>query len=274
MLAHGSTLEQRGVEIAPCVPYNLTRRTLETHPKMNQTNVSVQERSRQTISCASRVSVPDFSPNAWEAAYARFETPEQEIRKFTSRLRKLQIDKCQRDAAVVELFCGRGNGLEALRALGFVHAEGVDLSPRLLAQYRGRAVVLVADCCRLPFANCSKDILIVQGGLHHLPVLPDDLDRAFGEMRRVLCRNGRLVIVEPWPTPFLTFMHAISRNPLGRLLSKRLDAFATMVEHERATYERWLSQSEMILNSVRAHFAPLREFFRWGKWNFVGQPKQ
>src|SRR5438477_12963424 len=78
-------------------------------------------------------------PDPWEAAYLRFETPEQEIQKFLRRLQKLGASQWPRDAQIVELFCGRGNGLQALHRLGFNHLEGVDLSPRLLAQYEGSA---------------------------------------------------------------------------------------------------------------------------------------
>src|SRR5712692_72481 len=119
------------------------------------------------------------SPDPWEAAYLRFETPEQEIHKFVSRLRKLGADQWPRDAEIVELFCGRGNGLSALESLGFTRLEGVDLSPRLIAQYRGPAKCVVGDCRQLPFADRSKDVLIVQGGLHHLSTLLDDLDQTF-----------------------------------------------------------------------------------------------
>src|SRR6266849_7792838 len=149
-------------------------------------------------------------PDPWEAAYLRFETPKQEIQKFVSRLRKLGAAQWPRNTEIVELFCGRGNGLTALERLGFTHVEGVDLSPRLIAKYRGSAKCFVADCRQLPFADRSKDVLIVQGGLHHLPALPEDLERSFSEMQRVLRKEGRVVFVEPWLTPFLKFVHAVS----------------------------------------------------------------
>src|SRR5262249_46236145 len=134
----------------------------------------------------------------WEAAYLRFETPEEEIRKFVGRLQFVGAAKWRRDAKIVELFCGRGNGLTALNRLGFTDIEGIDLSPTLAAQYSGPGKILVGDCRELPFEDSSKDILIVQGGLHHLPLLPDDLDRALAEGSRVLNRDGLLVVVEPW----------------------------------------------------------------------------
>ena len=212
-------------------------------------------------------------PDPWEAAYLRFETPEQEIQKFVSRLQKLGADQWPRDTEIVELFCGRGNGLNALERLGFTRLEGVDLSPRLIAEYRGPAQCIVGDCRKLPFADRSKDVLIVQGGLHHLPTLPDDLEQTFAEMQRVLRKDGRVVFVEPWLTPFLRFVHAVSENPLARRLSNKLDALATMIEFERRTYNQWLTQPDLITQIARKHFVPQHEFFAWGKWNFVGQPR-
>src|SRR6266851_10006764 len=143
--------------------------------------------------------------DSWEAAYLLFETPEEEIRKFTERLRRLGVSEWPRETNVVELFCGRGNGLHALARLGFRNIEGVDISPRLLAQYTGEARCYAGDCRELPFADKSKYAAIVQGGLHHLPVLPDDLERVFAELQRVLRPEGHVVFVEPWLTPFLRF---------------------------------------------------------------------
>ncbi len=209
----------------------------------------------------------------WEAAYLRFETPEQEIRKFTERLRRLGATEWPRESSVVELFCGRGNGLHALARLRFRNIEGVDLSPRLLAEYTGEARCYAGDCRDLPFAAGSKDAAIVQGGLHHLPVLPDDLERVFVELRRVLRPSGRVVFVEPWLTPFLRFVHAVAQNPLARRLSVKLDALATMIDNERQTYENWLSRPQEVSQLARRYFQPEHESFAWGKWNFVGRPR-
>jgi ubiquinone/menaquinone biosynthesis C-methylase UbiE len=209
----------------------------------------------------------------WEAAYLRFETPEQEIQKFIARLNRLGAPQWPRDAEIVELFCGRGNGLIALQRLDFTRIEGVDLSPRLLAQFKGSAKCTLADCRQLPFADRSKDVLIAQGGLHHLPTLPADLDQTFSEMQRVLRKDGRVMFVEPWRTPFLTFVHFISELPPVRKISSKMDAFATMTHYERRTYEQWLGQPELVKKIARTHFVPVYEHFAWGKWNFVGSPK-
>ncbi len=212
--------------------------------------------------------------DAWEAAYLRFETPEQEIQKFVGRLRRLGASSWPRNAQIAELFCGRGNGLHALHRLGFRCVEGVDGSPRLIAQYRGPAKCYVQDCRFLPFAPESKDAVIVQGGLHHLVALPGDLERTLSEIRRVLKRDGHVLFVEPWLTPFLRFVHAIAHNTVMRRFYPKLDALATMIEHERPTYENWLGCPQEISALARKYFVPIQESFRWGKWNFVGLPRQ
>jgi SAM-dependent methyltransferase len=213
------------------------------------------------------------SIDPWEDAYVRFERPEQEIQKFLGRLRRLGAARWPKDTRIVELFCGRGNGLRAWEQLGFRNLEGVDLSPRLIAKYDGPAKCYVADCRQLPFANGSKDAAVVQGGLHHLLQLPEDLELTFVEVRRVLSNNGRVLFVEPWKTPFLSVVHYWAEKSVVRQISVKFEALATMIEHERRTYEQWLSQPRQIVALARKYFVPLHESIGWGKWNFVGKPR-
>jgi hypothetical protein len=51
--------------------------------------------------------------------------------------------------------------------------------------------------------------VIIPGGLHHLSTLPDDLEQTVSETHRVLRDDGLLLIVEPWVTPLLGFVHKI-----------------------------------------------------------------
>jgi SAM-dependent methyltransferase len=209
----------------------------------------------------------------WEAAYLRFETPEEEKRKFVQRLESAGADAWPRDAQIVELFCGRGNALHALADLGFTQLEGLDLSPRLVQLYRGPARCYVGDCRQLPFPPASRDFLISQGGLHHLQALPHDFERALAEIHRVLRPSGRVLFVEPWLTPFLRLAHAACRIPVARSCWPKLDAFATMIEHERRTYEQWLAQPAVIHGLAEKYFSAVYQTFRWGKWIFVGKPR-
>jgi ubiquinone/menaquinone biosynthesis C-methylase UbiE len=209
--------------------------------------------------------------DAWEAAYCRFETAEEEIRKFTGRLVALGADSWPRDTEIVEIFCGRANGLVALERLGFTRLEGVDLSASLLSRYRGSATLYVCDCRQLPFDDRSRDLVIVQGGLHHLYALPDDLERTLAEAHRVLRDGGKLAVVEPWLTPFLSFVHFVSQRRLARRLFNKIDAFAAMTENEAETYFNWLSRPREILALLRAFFRTRCLTTRWGKLMYVGE---
>jgi ubiquinone/menaquinone biosynthesis C-methylase UbiE len=135
---------------------------------------------------------------------------------------ELGVAAWSRQAEIVELCCGRGNGLQALSGLGFTRFAGVDLLAALISQYRGTATLYACDCRQLPFDDSSKDIVIVQGGLHHLKTLPDDLQRTLSEAARVLKDNGAFVVVEPWLTTFLAFVHAVCRSRIARLAIPRL----------------------------------------------------
>jgi ubiquinone/menaquinone biosynthesis C-methylase UbiE len=162
--------------------------------------------------------------------------------------------------------------LHALAELGFTRLEGVDLSPTLLAEYAGPAKCYVADCRKLPFADASRDVVVVQGGLHHLETLPDDLTATLREARRVLRRGGLFVTVEPWLTPFLKVVHLACARTFLRRLWPKLDALATMNELERVTYNAWLGQPVRILSALHAEFASTLMKRRWGKLLFVGTP--
>lgn len=207
----------------------------------------------------------------WEAAYRRFESPEGEVRKFRKRLRWLGADDWPRSARMVELFCGRGNGLVALERLGFQRLEGVDLSESLLCEYRGRATCYLADCRALPFPAASRDIVTVHGGLHHLSRLPEDLEQVLSEARRVLVADGLLAFVEPWRTPFLSLVHALAERPLACRAWGKLNALETMIRREAGTYRRWLDQPETILRLVSRHFSTVQARVAWGKLLFLGR---
>ncbi len=210
--------------------------------------------------------------DAWEAAYLAFESPTEARRKMRARLLRFGLQELERDAPVVEIFCGAGFGLEALTALGFSHVEGVDLSPELVARYTGPARCVVGDCRELSFEDDSKACILVHGGLHHLESL-DDVERVLAEVRRVLAPDGRFCFVEPWRTPFLRLaLFASKQRPLRRAWGK-LDAFQTMVEHEQVTYDHWLEHPAEIEALLRRHFTPQRIQPRWGGLTFVGTPR-
>ncbi len=214
------------------------------------------------------------SQSHWEEAFLRFESPEEEQEKFRKRLRRLGCDSWPRDARVVDIFCGRGQNLVVLEQLGFRNLEGVDLSANLLNRYRGPARMIEADCRDLPFPPSSRDVIVVQGGLHHLPNLGQDLPRTLDSVAATLKPGGLFVMVEPWRTPFLTFVHAISRQKAARRLWSKLDAFEILYEEEHQTYDAWLYASADILRLLDQRFESRMRDIGWGKIHFVGTPRK
>lgn len=209
----------------------------------------------------------------WEAAYKRFETPEQEIAKFIRRLQRFGFDQLSKDIRIAEIFCGRGGGLVALERMGFHNVEGVDLSDTLLAEYRGPATIHLADCMNMPFNDESFDAVVVHGGLHHLPELPADLDKTLAEVARIIKPTGRFYVIEPWRTPFLSFAHFVTELSVIRRLYAKGDALAIMTDRERVTYEQWLGQPTQILTTFAKHFNAVQMETRWGKLAYIGSIK-
>ena len=207
----------------------------------------------------------------WEAAYQRFETPEQEIAKFIKRLKRFGFENLPKEIRIAEIFCGRGGGLVALERLGFNSIEGVDLSDSLLEQYRGPATLHLANCMNMPFDSGTFDAVVVHGGLHHLPKLPADLDQTLSEVARITKPGGKFYAVEPWRTPFLSFAHFVTELSFMRRLYAKGDALAIMTERERVTYEQWLDHSTLILKTFAKHFRAERSENRWGKLSYIGQ---
>ena len=205
----------------------------------------------------------------WEQAFLQFENTQQERRKFIKRLKQLGVEQWDKKLRIVELFCGRGNGLFAWESLGFNNIEGLDLSEELVRNYTGKARCHVGDVCNLPFPDQSFDVVCVQGGLHHLHLM-DDFEKTLSEIHRILRPDGRFVVVEPWQTLFLRFVHSTMKIGLVRKLSKRVATYALLCELERETLEPWLNKPKDILKQLQMYNKTVTLRMRFGKLMFVG----
>ncbi len=126
---------------------------------------------------------------------------------------------------------GAGTGyfsLNLLRAGAVEQATCTDISPGMVRALQANAASLglaveavAADAEALPFADESFDLVIGHAVLHHLP----DLDRAFGEFRRVL-RPGGTVVFAGEPSRYGDRLAAVPKrlayrvSPLWRALMR------------------------------------------------------
>lgn len=65
-------------------------------------------------------------------------------------------------------------------------------------------VDLIADACALPFADSSLDAIAMTDVFHHIP----DVSRFLAEAQRCLVLGGKLVMVEPWHTPWSAWVYS------------------------------------------------------------------
>lgn len=64
-------------------------------------------------------------------------------------------------------------------------------------------VRLVADACQLPFSDGTLDAIVMTDVFHHIP----DVARFLDEANRCLAPGGRIVMVEPWRTPWSKWVY-------------------------------------------------------------------
>lgn len=102
---------------------------------------------------------------------------------------------------VAELACGSGQGLGYLNELAKTF-EASDCSEAVLgiarARYQGRVTLKCFDAQEIPYADSSKDLLILFEALYYIP----DADRFVRECRRVLRPGGKVLIATANPGLF------------------------------------------------------------------------
>lgn len=101
---------------------------------------------------------------------------------------------------VLDIACGAGYGVPVLRTAAH-SVIGVDIDWEAVSKTRleiaalgkGRTLVMLADGCRLPFADAGFDAVTSFETLEHL----DDRPRFLAELRRVLAPQGVCILSTP-----------------------------------------------------------------------------
>jgi len=158
-----------------------------------------------------------------------------------------------RGRRVLELGAGTARLSQGLAERAYARAWAVDASPAMVAEARANGVTAkVARAEELPFRDGSFDRSVARMAVHLF-----DRPRAFGEVRRVLRANGRLLIAtsdplafaEHWLTPFFPSLPEVehARFPDEAALREELGAAGfERLSFERLTQRRTVTRGRVL----------------------------
>jgi SAM-dependent methyltransferase len=113
---------------------------------------------------------------------------------------------------VLEVGCGPGELAARIRAELAAEVVALDISPRMVELARGRGLeARVGDVAEIPFEAGDFECAVAAWMLYHV----SDVDRALGELARVLVPGGRLVAVTNAPD-HLNELRELVGLPVGR----------------------------------------------------------
>jgi ubiquinone/menaquinone biosynthesis C-methylase UbiE len=155
---------------------------------------------------------------------------------------------------VLEVGCGMGNFSERIARETSAAVVATDISPRMVELARERGLdARIADVHALPFEEAEFDCAVANAMLYHV-----DVDRALGELARVLEPGGRLVATtlgsthmdELWELvgfrlPERPFSRENGEEQLARHFSRivRRDVDAVLVFPDAAAARRYVESS-------------------------------
>lgn len=206
-----------------------------------------------------------MATGTWEKAY---QSVEHDLRE---RIKKISaFDLGRSNLRVLDLGCGDGIDMEAFRGLGYKDVIGVDLATNLLKRLDRKAnKVLNADVYALAVKDETFDLVYGNNVLHHFL----DLDRAFSEIRRVLCKGGFFCFAEPNNTTFRWLVDRVTLSPLASL-APLLAHRRVILEEEMDDYQAWLHNQGSLFSKIEQQNFQLMDarkgiFRLYSKWQAV-----
>ena len=137
-----------------------------------------------------------LSKDTFDREAADFDGPERagHIRTLYPQLRPILAGLTF--ASVLDIGCGTGELLAHLTEWGQIQLAGLDIAPNMIAAAQAKlgpqVDLRVGDAESLPWEPTSFDLVLCTNSFHHYP----DPNRSLTEMRRVLKRNGHLLLVD------------------------------------------------------------------------------
>lgn len=132
---------------------------------------------------------------------------------------QVALDAIRADAPkrVLDIGCGQGALAERIAAEEGTVVVAADSSPRMVELTAARGLdALVADVQALPFEDCEFDCVVAAWMLYHAP----DVDRAIGEIARVLRLGGLLVAITNGGGHLAELWQLVRRDPIRLAFSR------------------------------------------------------
>ncbi|MBU0765644.1 MAG: ubiquinone/menaquinone biosynthesis methyltransferase, partial [Bacteroidetes bacterium] len=142
---------------------------------------------------------------------------------------------------ILDLATGTGDLAIQLCRIGQVNVTGIDISGKMLdvagkkikkKGLGGKISLLQADAEKIPFPDCSYDIVSIAFGIRNV----ENINNAIAESFRVLRRNGKFMVLEfskptGFPVKQLYFFYFRIILPFfGRLFTKDKNAYRYLPE--------------------------------------------
>lgn len=189
---------------------------------------------------------------SWQSAH--YSEPYATIRreKVPAKLAKLGMLDLDRQSAILDTCCGKGDALALLWDNGFRNIQGIDMTPHpegATHPFRIHAGSVTA----LPFADNSFDHITNLHALHHLRD-PETVAAFLGECKRVLKTGGTLRIIDFPASPQIKLLFFLLRHRLG--ITGEMRNFAEILDEEWSYLSVYLAQWPQVRRLL--HAGPLK----------------
>ncbi len=166
----------------------------------------------------------------WHDTYRARELVARRASSHKRKLARLGVFDLPRDARILDLACGAGEALQILRAEGFTHLYGVDVTADEALAREPWVEVKAGDAASIPYPDATFDVVICMHSLHHLGG-PERVRKSFYEALRVLKPNGLLALIDHYDSPQLRAAFWGLQKP-WLTVTKGLRAFREQHEEE------------------------------------------
>lgn len=166
---------------------------------------------------------------SWQSAH--YSEPYATVRrnKVPAKLAKLGMLELDRQSAILDTCCGKGDALALLWEAGFRNLQGIDMTPHpegATHPFRIHAGSVTA----LPFDDGSFDHITNLHALHHLRD-PETVAAFLAECGRVLRAGGTLRIIDFPASPQIKLLFFLLRHRLMAVTGE-LRNFADILDEE------------------------------------------